>query len=409
MSKHADISGLESVNTSLTSLKGEISSIWTGSASNSYASQYETVLTSLTQVMNQIELFNTAVDKLEIYKANKMRIEELEGFIANERANPSKRTTETVTELGIPYTKTVYVVDEAKISAWQAEINELTEKNNVLRNEINAIISSITGIDNGSLSNLGSLGITDLEGNDITDKINQSLYAANNLLPKNNSDISHRGYRTGGMTDNSIDSYRLAGEKGFWGCEADVRFDANGNLVCSHNTVQKGQNPPTFEQYLDICKEYGMTAIIDLKYENGVGPADPYLSPAVIKTIEEKGMINSCIIQTNNTTDIPYIRQTSQDARIWYLTDNTGDKTIQIINDYNVECVNIRAGDSDSTRIKRLTDNGTDVCVWNVFTEESKNKKLQYGAKYVMSDNVLGITPYQEGEKDFNGIANNDY
>ena len=62
MSKHADISGLESVNTSLTSLKGEISSIWTGSASNSYASQYETVLTSLTQVMNQIELFNTAVD-----------------------------------------------------------------------------------------------------------------------------------------------------------------------------------------------------------------------------------------------------------------------------------------------------------------------------------------------------------
>ena len=256
MSKHADISGLESVNTSLTSLKGEISSIWTGSASNSYASQYETVLTSLTQVMNQIELFNTAVDKLEIYKANKMRIEELEGFIANERANPSKRTTETVTVLGIPYTKTVYVVDEAKISAWQAEINELTEKNNVLRNEINAIISSITGIDNGSLSNLGSLGITDLEGNDITDKINQSLYAANNLLPKNNSDISHRGYRTGGMTDNSIDSYRLAGEKGFWGCEADVRFDANGNLVCSHNTVQKGQNPPTFEQYLDICKEY---------------------------------------------------------------------------------------------------------------------------------------------------------
>ena len=57
-------------------------------------------------------------------------------------------------------------------------------------------------------------------------------------------------------------------------------------------------------------------------------------------------------------------------------------------------------------KIQKLTANGTDVCVWNVFSEETKNRKLSYGAKYVMSDNVLGITPYQEGEKDYNGIAN---
>ena len=130
------------------------------------------------------------------------------------------------------------------------------------------------------------------------------------------------------------------------------------------------------------------------------------MRPAVIKTIEEKGMINSCIIQTNNPTDIPYIRQTSSDARIWYLTDVISEKNIQIINDNRVECVNIKAGDNDNYKIQKLTENGTDVCVWNVFSEDSKNKRLQYGAKYVMSDNVLGITPYQEGEKDFNGIAN---
>lgn len=403
---HADISGLESASTSLNSLKSEISGIWKGNASNSYASQYEGVLTFLTQVTNQIELFNVAVDKLEIYKANKMKIEELESQIANERAHPSKKSSETVTILGITYHRTVYVVDEEKISAWQAEINELTAKNEVLRNEINAIISSITGVDNGTIGDISSLTITDVNGNDITDKINQSLNAIDNLLPKNNSDISHRGYRVGGMHDNTAESYRLAGEKGFWGCEADIRFDGNGNLVCSHNTVQPNQNPTSFSEYLDICKEYGMTAIIDLKYEKGVGPADPYLSPAVIKTIEEKGMINSCIIQTNNPTDIPYIRQTSSDARIWYLTDVISEKNIQIINDNRVECVNIKAGDNDNYKIQKLTENGTDVCVWNVFSEDSKNKRLQYGAKYVMSDNVLGITPYQEGEKDFNGIAN---
>ena len=72
--KHADVSGLESASQGLTSLKSEISSIWAGSASNSYASQYDTVLASLTQVTNQIELFNVAVDKLEIYKTNKLNL-----------------------------------------------------------------------------------------------------------------------------------------------------------------------------------------------------------------------------------------------------------------------------------------------------------------------------------------------
>lgn len=404
--KHADVSGLESASQGLTSLKSEISSIWSGSASNSYASQYDTVLASLTQVINQIELFNVAVDKLEIYKTNKLRIEELEGLIANEKAHPSKKTTETVKTLGITHTRTVYIVDVQKLAAWQNEINELTEKNLVLRNEINAIIASITGVTEGNTIDIGSLTITDTEGNDITEKINQSLNAANNLLPKNNTDISHRGYTPGGIYDNSAEGFILAGEKGFWGCEADIRFDKNGNLVCSHNTVEPGQNPTSFSEYLDICKQYGMTAIIDLKYENGVGPEDPYLSPAVIQAIEEKGMIDSCVIQTNHPKDIPYIRQTSSEARIWYLTDVISDQNIQIINENNVECVNIRCGENDNAKIKTLTANGTDVCVWNVFSEDSKNKRLEYGAKYVMSDNVLGITPYQPGEKDVNGIAN---
>ena len=117
-------------------------------------------------------------------------------------------------------------------------------------------------------------------------------------------------------------------------------------------------------------------------------------------------MINSCVIQTNNRTDIPYIRQTSHDARIWYLTDVVDDKNLQIINNYNIECVNIKAGENDAMKIQKLAKNGTDVCVWNVFSEDTKNKRLQYGAKYVMSDNVLGITPYQDGEKDYNGIVN---
>ena len=225
-----------------------------------------------------------------------------------------------------------------------------------------------------------------------------------NLQPKNNTDISHRGYTPGNIKDNSAEGFIQAGESGFWGCEADVRFDANGDLVCSHNTVVNGQTPTTFDEYLDICKEYGMTAIIDLKYEKGDGPADPNLSPAILKAIEEKGMIDSCILQTNNPIYIPYIRENSDDERICYLKDSISDNDLHLIQNNSVECVNILTGENNAYRIKRIVYNGVYVCVWNVKSETSKQNILNMGAKYVMSDNVLGITPYQEGDVDFNNI-----
>lgn len=241
-----------------------------------------------------------------------------------------------------------------------------------------------------------------------TDVDTDIAYYGANLQPKNNSDISHRGYTHGDGTyyyENSVGAFTLAGEKGFWGCETDVRLD-NGVLVCKHNKDDGGRTPPAFEEYLDVCKEYGMTAIIDLKYNT---TSEPELAEGIIKTIEEKGMLDNCILQTNNHTDIPHIREISEDARIWYLVDSP-DVIDKYITPYNVEGVNICAYAADfgttTQRIKTFVSNGIDVCVWGVTTESSKQKYLDAGASHVMSDYVLGITPYQEGEFDYNGIEN---
>ena len=207
----------------------------------------------------------------------------------------------------------------------------------------------------------------------------------------------------------SKEAFIKAGENGFLGCETDVRFDANGNLICSHNALQTGQTATSFDEYLKICKEYGMTAIIDLKYARGVGPADSDLSPAIIKAIEENGMMDSCVLQTNNMTDIPYMRETSSDVRIWMLTDYLDNNRKDLIEKYGVECVNFDGTINFNGLVNNmnyLEENGVDSCVWRVFTENSKDNYLKAGATYVMSDNLIGITPYQEGEEDFNNIAN---
>lgn len=360
------------INNDFNTLKTKISDMWSGSAANSFDFSFDGIITSIDKIHESINKFNNVLANMALYRENKQKIAELERQIAAELANPSLKTTQTYTENGVTRTEIVYVVDQALIDSLRSQITALTAENEKLRSDITKECSEITSL---------------------------------NIKPKNNSDIAHRGFTPGGIWDNSVEGFRLAGEKGFWGCEADIRFDANGNLVCSHNTVKRGENPDSFEAYLDICKEYGMTAIIDLKYEKGVGPADPYLSPAVLKVIEEKGMLDSCVIQTNNPTDIPYIRQTSSEARIWYLTDVISDKNLELIKNNGVECVNMQNGGNTSSGVKKLVDNGIDVCVWNVQTEHSKNRYLNVGAKYIMSDNVLGITPYQEGEEDFNNLV----
>lgn len=359
------------INNDFNNVKSSVKSIWSGMAANSFDLSLSDNISAIDKINASIDAFNNVLTNLALYKENKAKIEELERQIAAELANPSLKTTETYTENGVTRTRIVYVVDQALIARLRGQITALTADNERLRENITKSCNEIVSL---------------------------------NIKPKNNSDIAHRGYTPGGIHDNSLEGFRLAGEKGFWGCEADVRFDANGNLVCSHNTVRRGENPPSFADYLDVCKEYGMTAIIDLKYEKGVGPADSYLSPAILKVIEEKGMIDSCVIQTNNPTDIPYIRETSSSARIWYLTDVISDKNLEIIRNSGVECVNMQNGEHTSSGVRKLVDNGIDVCVWNVQTEQGKARYLKYGAKYIMSDNVLGITPYQTGEENFNDL-----
>lgn len=270
-----------------------------------------------------------------------------------------------------------------------------------------AVDNKYSKMDNLLINNLFNIDVNPITQPKENIYAKEPLNDSPNLQPKNNSDIAHRGYSPGGVWENSAEAFRLAGENGFWGCETDVRFDADGNLICSHNAPKSSENLTSFSEYLDICKEYGMTAVIDLKYAKGAAAFDSDLSPAVIQTIKDKGMLDSCVIQTNNPYDVPYIRENSSDARIWYLTDLTNDSTLNLAKENDVECVNIQNGRNNTHGYQKLTDNGIDVCVWNVWGESSKKTLLDNGVKYVMSDNVLGITPYQEGEVDFNAINSN--
>ena len=377
---------LLTINNRLNQIQTKITNIWSSATSDNFQEVYNQAMEEIDKIYDQIDIYNESSIKLEQYNKNKARIKELQDLIANERAHPSKEVKYTyVDEKGKEQTGTKYVVDTDKINGWQTEINSLESDNTTLKTEIESLLAKIL---------------------------------PTNLQPKNNHDIAHRGNKFNGermdykIKDNSLEAFINAGENGFWGAEADVIQDANGDLVCSHNKVKPGENPPTFEEYLDVCKEYGMTAIIDMKYSKGWSKnGDIDYVNKILDTINEKDMADSCVIQTNNTNDIINIRQNSnhelsEDARIWLLSDDISQTNINLVKNNNVECVNVQNGDDAIKKVTKLKENGIDSCVWAVFKEESKENLIANGATYIMSDNVLGITPYEEGEKDYNSTIN---
>lgn len=400
------------INDSINKVKNiSFDGVWSGCAYDSLNQDLQLTLKTAESLRSDLDTFSDILSQLEKYKSLKEKVDSL---------------TAEINSISIPSDPKLAAAAQSRKNSLISERSRVAEEKNRLRQQIESKLATFKSISSEIESVVYNpnehenyvdylIDIAKLEEKyntmtsaEFIEYLQEMGIDMSNLLPKNNSDIAHRGSHPGGIYENSLEAFIEAGEKGFWGAEADIRFDENGNLVCSHNAVKNGQNPTTFEEYLDVCKKYGMTAIIDLKYANGVGKVDEKLSPAILKVIEEKGMMDSCVIQTNNFKDIPYIRSQSEDARIWLLGHNTvTDENIKLAKENNVECINFNNSENNAYRIKKVTDAGIDACVWNVQTAAGKQQCLNAGATYVMSDNVLGITPYQEGQTDFNQVKGN--
>ena len=122
------------------------------------------------------------------------------------------------------------------------------------------------------------------------------LYPSDTLPEDSLRMTAHRGLSVL-APENTLPAYRLAGEYGFWGAECDISQTADGVWVLMHDktvdrmtdgegpvsaftyeeisalTVDAGNNieqypgtrVPTLTEYLDVCREYGLHAVIETK------------------------------------------------------------------------------------------------------------------------------------------------
>ena len=121
--------------------------------------------------------------------------------------------------------------------------------------------------------------------------------------------------------ENTEEAFINGAKKGYHCLETDIKVTKDGKFVCSHDDVlTRASNQltinantlatlqaqkmtqtrggvtytgylTTFERYLDICKQYGCIPVIEFKWATGINSNDCSNIPALVKIVEEKGLL----------------------------------------------------------------------------------------------------------------------
>ena len=136
-------SNIKSFSSNLTNIKDSLNTSWNGEASLTLCDSLSDSISGLDVLFSSMEVFNTALGKLEKYKKNETEIANYERLILFEERHPTLASSETYVQNGVRKTRIIYVVDNEKIRRMQAERDILVEENIILKEEINALLESI--------------------------------------------------------------------------------------------------------------------------------------------------------------------------------------------------------------------------------------------------------------------------
>ena len=157
--------------------------------------------------------------------------------------------------------------------------------------------------------------------------------------------IAHRGAMTD-APENTIPAFTIAGQHHVWGIETDVWETSDGYFVCLHNetvdamtdgtgkvrektlaqvralTIDAGANIedypnlqiPTLEEYLTICKRYGVVATVEIKgISNYAG---------FVETIMQAGLEASVVLLVWSDSTARQLREIGYQGPIAFITNS---------------------------------------------------------------------------------------
>lgn len=224
--------------------------------------------------------------------------------------------------------------------------------------------------------------------------------------------VAHRGMRSV-APENTTASFTEAGKHGYWGAECDVYRTKDGVWIISHDShtyrmmdksafiekktyeelidmnVDNGVNIDKYEdlkicsleEYLDICKKYNMTPVIELKGKNNT----EYYSEIV--ELANQFEVNPVYISFH-IENLQTMRRLTQ-CKMCYLVQKISEDDIQdakSIENCGIDFNGNQDKNFKSDIIKKCQDAGLELGAWTINEEDALQKLEQYGITLITTD-----------------------
>lgn len=224
--------------------------------------------------------------------------------------------------------------------------------------------------------------------------------------------VAHRGMRSV-APENTTASFTEAGMHGYWGAECDVYRTKDGVWIISHDShtyrmmdksafiekktyeelidmnVDNGVNIDKYEdlkicsleEYLDICKKYNMTPVIELKGKNNT----EYYSEIV--ELANQFEVNPVYISFH-IENLQTMRRLTQ-CKMYYLVQKISEDDIQdakSIENCGIDFNGNKDKNFKSDIIKKCQDAGLELGAWTINEEDALQKLEQYGITLITTD-----------------------
>ena len=195
----------------------------------------------------------------------------------------------------------------------------------------------------------------------------------------------------------SINKIKKAVDKHYWAAECDLHY-TNGKLSCYHDASHLSQGKSsTLAKTVSVCKAGNTKILLDVKDTSDA------CAKNLATYIKKNNLKNDVIIMTNNMTFIKKVNQlTGTKQNYWGLgisKQSTIDALVSNAKTYKslgMTTVHISKDDKNKHRIgtekniKKLQKAGYKVSVYTFdkFSKKEITKYTNYGAKYLMTDNI---------------------
>lgn len=227
--------------------------------------------------------------------------------------------------------------------------------------------------------------------------------------------VGHRGSYWG--VENTSEAFINGAKKGYDYLETDIKVTKDGKFVCWHDdNLTKASGEPaiasntlsylksqkltqtrggvtytgyicTFEEYLDICKQYGVAPVIEFKWATGINSNDCSNIPALVKIVEEKGFRNNCYIFTSMQKCLQYVKTNYPDMEIMYLCYDTAFESSRSWCITNKAHIGPGVGSGiTKAGVQAYHDNGLLVNAWSINSTSEYTKYGNYGCDFITTD-----------------------